>query len=71
MKNGTMTAHDKNGKEMTVAVRNALPVDSPCARYTGNCGETWPGSLIHFSGQSAGSTKPAGTAPAGFHKERR
>ncbi len=31
----TMIAHDKNGKEMTVAVRGALSVDSPCARYTG------------------------------------
>lgn len=40
MKNGTMTAHDKNGKEMTVAVRGALPVDSPCARYTGYKPET-------------------------------
>lgn len=35
MMNRTMIAHDKNGEEMTVAVRGALPVDSPCARYTG------------------------------------
>lgn len=40
MKNGTMTAHDKNGKEMTAAVRGTLPVDSPCARYTGYKPET-------------------------------
>ncbi len=35
MQKRTMIAHDKNGNEMTVAVRSALPVDSPCARYTG------------------------------------
>ena len=35
-----MIALDKNGKEMTVAVRSALPVDSPCARYTGFKPET-------------------------------
>ena len=40
MMNRTMIAHDKNGKEMTVAVRGALPVDSPCARYTGFKQET-------------------------------
>lgn len=40
MKNRTMIALDKNGKEMTVAVRSALPVDSPCARYTGFKPET-------------------------------
>ncbi len=27
--------YDKNGNEMTVKVRGALPVNSPCARYTG------------------------------------
>ncbi len=31
----TMIMHDKGGNEMTVPVRNALPVSSPCARYTG------------------------------------
>lgn len=36
----TMTAHDKNGNEMNVAVRTALPVNSPCARYTGFKPET-------------------------------
>lgn len=35
-----MTAHDKNGNEMSVAVRTALPVNSPCARYTGFKPET-------------------------------
>ncbi|MGN8921290.1 CocE/NonD family hydrolase [Lachnospiraceae bacterium HCP28S3_F9] len=40
MKNNTMILQDKNGKEMTVAVRGALPVDSPCARYTGFKQET-------------------------------
>lgn len=40
MKNRTMIAHDKNGEEMIVAVRDALPVDSPCARYTGFKQET-------------------------------
>ena len=35
-----MITHDKNGNEMTVAVRSALPVDSPCARYTGFKQET-------------------------------
>lgn len=35
MKQRTMIAHDKNGNEMTVKVRGALPVNSPCARYTG------------------------------------
>lgn len=40
MMNRTMIAHDKNGEEMTVAVRGALPVDSPCARYTGYKPET-------------------------------
>ena len=40
MKDRTMITHDKNGNEMTVAVRSALPVDSPCARYTGFKQET-------------------------------
>lgn len=35
MKQRTMIAHDKNGNKMIVAVRSALPVNSPCARYTG------------------------------------
>ena len=40
MKDRTMITHDNNGNEMTVAVRSALPVDSPCARYTGFKQET-------------------------------
>ncbi len=40
MKSRTMIAHDKNGNEMTVKVRGALPVTSPCARYTGYKPET-------------------------------
>ncbi len=35
MSKRTMIAHDRDGNEMTVDVRNALPLDSPCARYTG------------------------------------
>ncbi len=40
MKDRTIITHDKNGNEMTVAVRSALPVDSSCARYTGFKQET-------------------------------
>ncbi len=40
MNKRTMILHDKYGKEMTVPVRNALPLDSPCARYTGFRQET-------------------------------
>ncbi len=38
--NRTMMMHDRNGNEMTVAVRKALPVDAPCARYPGFKQET-------------------------------
>lgn len=38
--NRTMMMHDRNGNEMTVAVRRALPVDAPCARYPGFKQET-------------------------------
>lgn len=31
----TMTIRGKHGEEMAVAVRDALPVESPCARYPG------------------------------------
>lgn len=40
MSKRTMIMHDKNGMEMAVAVRSALSVDSPCARYTGYKPET-------------------------------
>lgn len=40
MKQRTMLAHDKNGNKMIVKVRSALPVTSPCARYTGYKPET-------------------------------
>ncbi len=31
----TIITHDRHGNEMTLRVRGALPVNSPCARYTG------------------------------------
>ena len=34
MQQRTMIMHDKHGDEMTVAVRSALTLSSPCARYT-------------------------------------
>ena len=40
MRKKTMIMHDKQGNEMTVPVRSALPVDAPCARYTGYKPET-------------------------------
>ncbi|MGN1155407.1 MAG: CocE/NonD family hydrolase [Agathobacter sp.] len=36
----TTTIHDKNGAEITVPVRNALPISDPRARYTGFNQET-------------------------------
>ncbi len=40
MNGKTMILHDRNGNEMTVAVRKALPVDAPSARYPGFKPET-------------------------------
>lgn len=40
MNSKTVIVRDKNGKEMFVPLRNALPVNFPCARYTGFKPET-------------------------------
>ena len=40
MNRKTTILHDRQGKEMTVPVRSALPMDAPCARYTGYKPET-------------------------------
>lgn len=40
MNSKTVIMRDKNGKEMSVPIRNALPLNSPCARYTGFKPET-------------------------------
>lgn len=40
MNSKTVIMRDKNGKEMSVPIHSALPLNSPCARYTGFKPET-------------------------------